>query len=401
MTIAQSSPLNTPIINVTAVDNDEADTPNSAITFSLVDTSLPFSIDSTSGLLATSEISPELLAQVYNIMVVATDGGGPALSSTGTITVDVAPPNFRSPQFQADLSVTVVENDNSTSDVAFQFNIMDGDAGDEGAIQLVFLPSLYSNNFTATQSAPTADGTTVVRVFYTGGPGFDREALRNFTLPVRATDQGNPLFRRSTDAELFVSVEDVNDNPPVFVGAPYSEMVSENAAIGVVVATVAAVDDDEGRNAEITYSLDYAGAEFRINETTGDILVDGSLLGFVQQPITIPLSASDGMFMTTTNITISVIDVNDNSPQFTPPPPETLTIPEDTEVLITLLNISVSDADVGLNGAVVFSIEQDGSVLSQGSYQAANEFFIALNEPLDAEVRSTISRNPCKVIRVM
>ena len=42
-----------------------------------------------------------------------------------------------------------------------------------------------------------------------------------------------------------VTVKDVNDNPPVFVDAPYSGAVLENASLGMTVMRVTAVDKDE------------------------------------------------------------------------------------------------------------------------------------------------------------
>lgn len=54
-----------------------------------------------------------------------------------------------------------------------------------------------------------------------------------------STDQ-NPVF-----ATVKITVKDVNDNPPMFVGAPYSGTVLENASLGMTVMRVTAVDKDE------------------------------------------------------------------------------------------------------------------------------------------------------------
>lgn len=42
-----------------------------------------------------------------------------------------------------------------------------------------------------------------------------------------------------------ITVKDVNDNPPMFVDAPYSGTVLENASLGMTVMRVTAVDKDE------------------------------------------------------------------------------------------------------------------------------------------------------------
>ena len=329
------------------------------------------------------------MAEVYTVIVVASDSGVPPRSSSGTFTVDVAAPNFDDPQFDDDdlddLMFSITENDPS---VSFSFEVTDTDDGLEGEVLFELLPSQYSDNFTITQSPRDSSNRTMGTISYTGGPGFDREVVRNFTLLVRATDQGNVLFRRSTDAELFVSIEDVNDNRPEFVGAPLSARISENAAVGTSVTTVTAVDPDEGTNAAITYSLGLVGSNFRIDENSGEISVDDSLMELVHTPITLPVVASDGLFTTTENIIITIIDENDNTPQFTPAIPPTLSIPEDTEVGATLLNISVTDEDTGPNGEATLFIGQEGSTFTHSSPEI-NEFSIILNEELDAEVSET------------
>lgn len=386
-TIAQSSVANTSIITVTATDNDQMNTPNSEIIFDLDDLTLPFMIDSVTGLLSTRLEAPFLLAQVYNIIVIARDNGNPSLTGTGTIIVDVAPPNFHDPLFQDSLTFTIEENSSpAESFPLFQFLVTDDDDGREGQVQLTLLPSPYSNNFSLSSSL-FQNGTALGTVFYRGGPsGFDREQLNNFTLPVRATDQGNPRFRRNQTATLFVNVGDVNDNTPVFVGAPYTAVVSENAPDGTSIARAEAVDADEGTNAVVEYSLNYDGGIFRIDSISGNISFYGSEVTNQQRSYSIVIEATDGELSSMTHINVTVLDENDNAPQFSPLLPLTMLLPENTEIQTFLLNISVSDDDIGVNGEVVLSIEQDGLTFDYRAYPQPNEFFIFLNQQVDSEV---------------
>lgn len=384
MTIAQSSAEGTPVIHVTATDGDQQDTLNSEITFSLNDGSLPFTINSTSGLITTQ---PNLLGQVYNIVVIAADNGDIPLSSSGTITVEVASPNFQAPVFPDVLAFSIEEN-SSPSGSLFDFTVTDSDAGMEGVVQLELIPSEFSGDFTL-QLTLAANGRDAVGTLFYNGSGFDREMMSNFTLTVRATDQGSVLFRRSTEATLNVSIDDVNDSPPVFVDAPYTATVSETTPTGVSIGRARATDADEGTNAVITYSLDYAGSEFTIDTNTGDILVSGVLLVATQAFYSIGISASDGASTVSTYINITVTEVNDNRPMFSPRPQEVMMLPEDAEVGDILFNVSVVDADTGVSGEATLSIQQDGSTFRARSYQEVNQFYIALNEPLDFEVRNS------------
>lgn len=378
--IALSSVVGTPVIRVTATDGDEEDTPNSEITFSLSNSSLPFSINSTSGLITTE---PDLLGQVYSVVVVASDNGPIALNSSGTITVDVARPNFQAPMFPGVFAFSIEENSSPTEPV-FEFTVTDSDAGEEGAVRLVLIPSEFSGDFTL-QSTLATNGDAMGRLFYNGS-GFDREMMSNFTLTVQATDQGSVLFRRSRNATLEVSVDDVNDSPPVFVDAPYAATVSEITNTGVSIARARATDADEGTNAAITYSLDYTGSEFTIDTNTGDIQVSGDLVVATQSII---IRASDGVSTVSTYINITVTEENDNPPVFSLLPQAVVTLPENTEVGDVLFNVSVVDEDTGVSGAATLSIQQDGNTFRAGSYLGVNQFFIALNESLDFEVSNS------------
>ncbi len=381
MTIAQSSDINTPIVNVTAIDNDEENTPNSEIVFSLEDTALPFQIDSSSGLLTTRSIIPELRAEIYNVVVIVADNGNPSLSSNGTVVVDVAAPNSFDPVFLDNLAFSITEN-NPSSEVLFRIQVTDDDIDNEGEVNMMLLPTLYSTNFTLTNT-----GSNSASIAYLGGSGFDRETVTNFSLSVQATDQGNPLFRRTSQATVYVTVEDVNDNPPVFLNAPYSAMVSENAMIGLVIATVEASDADEATNNDVVYSSSFSGDEFVVDSISGNITVAGDLLVARQAFFQIPITASDGVFDTLTFINITVLEVNDNSPQFVSQPPALIILSEDTEVNSVFLNVTVSDADTGINGEVSLTIMQDRDTFLVSSYPEVNEFYISLNRELDFEVR--------------
>lgn len=380
--IALSSPVGLSIINVTATDGDQANTENSVVFFALEDPTLPFAIDSISGLLSTRQEDPDLIAQTYTIEVVAEDRGTPPLSSTGTIIVNVAPPNFFSPAFPPDLMGLINEND-SPMGVLFSFVVTDDDTGSEGEVSVVLLPRDFSSNFTISNSPVT--GGTRVDISYLGGPGFDRELINNFTLYLLATDQGNQLFRKSMMGTFLVEVVDANDNPPVYVGAPYSTMVSEGAQVGLVIATVRATDADEGTNAAIGYSLNFNGREFVIDSESGNISVDGPLLVSDRDFFQIQIAASDGVFTVNTYINITITEVNDNAPQFNPLPPPTVTFPENTPVGTTLLNVSVSDADTGISGEAMLSLLQTEDIFGSGMY-STNEFYIYLQRIVDFEV---------------
>ena len=385
VTIPQSTVPDTSLFTITATDADQVNTSNSQITFSLEDPTLPFAIDANSGLLSTRLGSPDLAAQLYTITVLAADGGTPALTGTATVMVDVAAPNFQAPVFPDGLVFDITENAKPVPDMElYSFDITDGDVAGEGRVDAAFVQTEYSPFFRLETSI--SDSMTTVRILYSNETAqFDREQLENFTLTVIATDLGNELFRMSTEADILVTILDANDNPPVFIGDPYTAQVAEDAEVGTSIAQVSTMDADIGNNAVAMYSfLNYAGSDFAIDGVSGNITVNGPLT-VTGQSLVLTVGAFDGVFSVNTTISIIVLEVNDNAPQFASFVPPTISLPEETETETVLLNVSVSDADTGVSGEVVLSLEQDGDLFGYAAYES-NEFYIFLNQPLDFEV---------------
>ena len=80
----------------------------------------------------------------------------------------------------------------------------------------------------------------------------DREATQFLTLNVLVSDSGtSPLIDTSM---IFITVVDVNDNPPVFGATSYSAEVLEGTGVATV-SLVSATDRDEGVNSDIVYSI--------------------------------------------------------------------------------------------------------------------------------------------------
>ncbi len=63
---------------------------------------------------------------------------------------------------------------------------------------------------------------------------------------------GTPSLTGTTTASI--TIEDVNDNAPVFDSASYSFVTVENVNIGTTLGTVTATDDDYGTNGQFTVS---------------------------------------------------------------------------------------------------------------------------------------------------
>ena len=82
----------------------------------------------------------------------------------------------------------------------------------------------------------------------------DREDIASYKLTVTANDNGSPPL--TATAEVYVNVEDINDNAPMFSHHDrYVVFVREEQPIGGYVLKLVADDPDSGPNGEIEFSV--------------------------------------------------------------------------------------------------------------------------------------------------
>ncbi|XP_016410800.1 protocadherin gamma-C5-like isoform X1 [Sinocyclocheilus rhinocerous] len=216
----------------------------------------------------------------------------------------------------------------------------------------------------------------------------DREKKPMHQLMLTALDGGKPV--RSGTSQINITVLDNNDNNPVFEKRVYKVAINENAKQGTSFLTVKATDLDEGPNGDIQYSLGEHTSEelrslFRINEKTGEMILNGEL-DYETTPIyNIEISAKDrgvpemeGHCM----VEIEVADINDNPPQIvltSKPSPVLEDAPSGTVVAL----ISARDIDSGDNGKVSLQIQSDLPFILKPSF--SNEYSLVTNGVLDRE----------------
>ncbi|XP_075131439.1 protocadherin gamma-B4-like isoform X27 [Leptodactylus fuscus] len=186
----------------------------------------------------------------------------------------------------------------------------------------------------------------------------DREKQSFYELILTALDGGNP--QKSSTAKIKIIVQDFNDNLPKFNRDTYYIRLHENAAIGSLVIQLNATDEDEGSNAEITYSFSHISEDarqlFTIDSIHGDIKVLANLNYEASDAYEMIVVAKDGGgHVTHCKVSIQVIDVNDNAPDITI---KSLleSIPEDSPLGTVIALLNVRDLDSGVNSEVTCHI---------------------------------------------
>lgn len=219
----------------------------------------------------------------------------------------------------------------------------------------------------------------------------DRELRSSYLLNITARDRGEPM--QSTESQLLVRILDENDNSPVFDPKQYSASVAENASIGAMVLQVSATDVDEGANGRIRYSIVMGDQnhDFSISEDTGVVRVAKNLNYERLSRYTLTVRAEDCALENpasdTAELTISILDINDNRPTFLDSPYLARvmenTVPPNGGYVLT---VNAYDADTPpLNSQVRYFLKEGDTDLFRINASSGD---IALLKPLDREQQS-------------
>uniref|UniRef100_A0A8C7TZ12 Cadherin 24, type 2b n=1 Tax=Oncorhynchus mykiss TaxID=8022 RepID=A0A8C7TZ12_ONCMY len=226
----------------------------------------------------------------------------------------------------------------------------------------------------------------------------DREEKDEYRLIATATD-------RQTDRALepsstfIIRVQDINDNPPLFEEGPYSATVPEMANIGTSIIQVTATDADDptyGNSARLVYTLVQGQQFFSVDPQTGILRTAvPDMDRETQDRYMVVLQAKDmgghlGGLSGTTTVTVRLSDVNDNPPRFT----QSMWSFSVSELAVPgaeVGRISATDADLGDNAKLEYTI-LEGETGNTFNISGANqEAVITLNKAVDYESRSSYS----------
>ncbi|XP_077402634.1 protocadherin Fat 3 isoform X3 [Vanacampus margaritifer] len=290
----------------------------------------------------------------YNLTLLAEDRGSPTLSSLTYVEVEVVDvnENLYAPYF-ADFAVrgSVKENSRAGTSV-LALDAKDDDNGRDGALK-------YSIRGGSGLGAFTIDEDT--GVIYTAGI-LDCESKESYWLTVYATDRGvTPL---SASVEVFIQVEDVNDNAPLTSDPIYHPSVMENSPRDVSVIRIQAQDPDlTATPSRLSYRITAGNPQnfFYINPKTGLITTTARKLDREHQSEHfLEVTVIDGPVTTrqsTVWVMVHVEDENDNPPLF-PEVTYRIRLPERDRNRRgePVYRVFAHDRDLGANANVSYSV---------------------------------------------
>lgn len=397
VSLSELTPVGTQIARINATDFDSP-----SITFSITsvvgegvngdDALGMFSIND-QGVITLDELLDFERSLSYVIEITVTDG---MLSSTTSVFISVVDENEFSPIFGNLQPLQVREELPSGRIVGAAI------ATDEDRDSIISYSIIFDG---PSSSLFTIDSQTgVIRT----NQSLDREELveQDLFLPsdgsatvirVQAVDNGMPS--RFTIAEVMITLEDINDNVPVFdsISDDFEAFVVEERPAGTLVFNALARDLDLGSNGEINYTLEVLGLAqgsmppFEIDPDTGSVTttrpLDRESIDFYM----VFIQASDGgspSLSVNATVNVTVRDVNDNAPIFVQPTYE-LEVLENTFFPQQILQVQADDADSGTDAEITYSIREAIPADSANLFTIdPNNGTISLIGLLDFETRS-------------
>ncbi|XP_055053281.2 protocadherin Fat 3a isoform X6 [Misgurnus anguillicaudatus] len=307
--------------------------------------------------------------ELYSINVTATDG---LHVSMATVEVTVMDANDNSPVCDPAVYSVSVSEDVPLNKQILRVRATDADKGSNAQIQF----SLFGSGSEDFSIHPhTGELKTAVAL--------DREKVERYSLVARATDGGGLWC----EAEVVVVLLDVNDSPPLFSMTHYTASVYENTATKALLTRIQAIDPDLGVNRKVVYSLlDSADGFFSIDKSSGIVVLERLLDREVQSSYRITVRASDQgvpvRLSSLANITITVLDINDNPPVFERRD-YLATLPEDVAVGTEVVQVYAASKDIGTNADIYYNIRSGNQ---QGHFTInINTGAISVSRPLDFE----------------
>lgn len=244
---------------VQASDLDEIDENN--LRYSIVggNDQQIFSMEPNTGLITLTNLANFGKDRIMSLNISVSDG---VYTSFARLKVELLPANQNPPNFLDIVKdVQVPENRMAGYPVAV-VNATDEDMGEFGTITYSIHSDVLNEIFDISKTSGKI--TTKTRL--------DREKQKTYEILVCATDGGG----LSDFLTVRVKVLDENDNAPRFLLKEYQISIHSNLTVGMSFSKVRATDADEGKNAEIEYSIyekksSEAVGIFGIDPQSGDL----------------------------------------------------------------------------------------------------------------------------------
>ena len=312
--------------HVTATDSDAGSYGEVAYSFQLP--SNQFTIDSSSGTIKTkSSIDREVTPVLDDLVVIATDT---IKSSTVVVSITVTDINDNPPLFSNLLYQLSIPYDQYPG---VPFNTVTSTDLD--------LPENSNTEYSLIEATPFVVNSTTGNLYLSSTLPSDYKPSYKFTMV--ATDTSNNVFSSEAIIEVFTYTD--TNHPPLFEQLLYTVNVTEeDTHSNTEIVTVKATDNDGD---SLTYSLENDYQKFSI-DSNGVISLADTLdyeeVSLYELTVYAADTTPSEPRTASSTVIVSVINVNDISPQFDEPP-STITLSPVPFLDVQLFQLTATDTD--------------------------------------------------------
>ncbi|TNN89722.1 Protocadherin-23 [Liparis tanakae] len=284
---------------------------------------------------------------IHDILIKAEDPGG--LSAQTYVHIEVEDLNDNAPVFDPDRYAVSISSHAPPGTEVLSVIATDRDSGRFGRVTYEVLPGDMSGSFTLDRQTGTLLLTSTLTHL----------GAASVKLSITARDgEGLTSVR---PAEVTINVLSSAQAPAVFRRSRYTFTVPEDAPPGTPVGTVEAINPADSDSVSYRISSGDPQGLFSVHPKSG-LITNVQRLDHESQPhalLVLQSHTASSPVHSTTQVTVTVEDVNDNAPVF-PKPGDAVTVSQNALPGTVLFIAHAHDSDSGANGRVRYRLKSSG-----------------------------------------
>ncbi|XP_056373106.1 protocadherin gamma-B1-like isoform X41 [Hyla sarda] len=285
---------------------------------------------------------------MYDLILIASDGGAPSKTGTALIKIVVQDVNDNFPKFDKDIYEISLNENVPFGFLVLQLNAVDEDEDLYAQIRYSFsdvLETIYS----VFSLDPVNGSINVIG-------NIDYEITERYELTVEAKDGGN----LAAHCKIYIDVTDVNDNAPQITVTSLLTSIPEDSPPGTIITLLNVHDLDSKENGEVTCELS-ENVPFQLISTSGNYFKLVTTTSVDREKVSqynITITAIDNgspQLSTNKTVQLNISDVNDNAPAFEMQS-YVVYMQENNMQGTSIHRIYASDEDINENAKITYSI---------------------------------------------
>ncbi|XP_075153661.1 dachsous cadherin-related 1 [Haematobia irritans] len=309
--VSELAPLRYSIAQLQALDMDADNTPNSEVVYEIMsgnDEGM-FTIDLVSGVLfVNNKLDYDTGSMCYELIIRACDSASQPLCSLKSFRLSLKDENDNSPVFPVSEFIEFVAENEPVGTSVFKAHATDLDRGEYGLLNYTIEHQAVGSDDIAWKLFRVDSNTGIIST----NSVFDFEQRNRFDFLLRAMDSGG----KSSKVKVRIQIDSRDEYAPQFTERTYRFVMPSPSSgylpLGYIVGQVSATDRDKGPDGRVVYQLSSQHAYFKVNRTTGAVVLKKKLDDNFDdgRDISLVISASSGRQGSLTNMTVVEISLD-------------------------------------------------------------------------------------------